>query len=80
MNINKAKISNYQIKKIIKCFTLDIVASKTALLLSINRNETKRLFTQTVGEDMMDWWMSDTISITVSITEQTSFQKEKVFM
>jgi transposase-like protein len=37
MNVNKAKISNYRIKKIIKCFTLDLVASKTALLLNMNR-------------------------------------------
>jgi hypothetical protein len=38
MNINRAKLSTYQIKKIIKCFTLGIVASKTALLLGMNRN------------------------------------------
>jgi len=38
MTLNRAKISQYQIKKIIKCFCLDINASKTAKLLSINRN------------------------------------------
>lgn len=38
MTLNRAKISQYQIKKIIKCFCLDINASKTAKLLNINRN------------------------------------------
>ena len=38
MVLIRAKISQYQIKKIIKCFCLDINASKTAKLLSINRN------------------------------------------
>ncbi|MFH0854209.1 MAG: IS1595 family transposase, partial [bacterium] len=33
MTLNRAKISQYQIKKIIKCFCLDINASKTAKLL-----------------------------------------------
>jgi len=38
MMLTRAKISQYQIKKIIKCFSLDINASKTAKLLDINRN------------------------------------------
>jgi len=38
MMLTRAKISIYEIKKIIKCFCLDINASKTAKLLSINRN------------------------------------------
>ncbi len=38
MMLTRAKISVYEIKKIIKCFCLDINASKTAKLLSINRN------------------------------------------
>jgi len=38
MKLTRAKISNYEIKKIIKHFCLDIAASKTALLLNINRN------------------------------------------
>ena len=38
MLLTKAKISIYEIKKIIKCFCLDINASKTARLLGINRN------------------------------------------
>ena len=38
MMLTRAKISVYEIKKIIKCFCLDINASKTAQLLDINRN------------------------------------------
>ena len=38
MMLTRAKISQYQIKKIIKCFCLDINASKTAKLMGINRN------------------------------------------
>ncbi len=38
MMLTRAKISTYEIKKIIKCFCLDINASKTAMLLDINRN------------------------------------------
>ena len=37
MWLNRAKISQYKIKKIIECFCLDILASKTALLLNLNR-------------------------------------------
>jgi len=36
--LKEAKLSSYKIKKIIKCFCLDINASKTAKLLGINRN------------------------------------------
>lgn len=36
--LKNAKISEYKIKKIIKCFVLDILASKSAHLLGINRN------------------------------------------
>ena len=38
MMLTRAKISQYQVKKIIKCFSLDINASKTIKLLDINRN------------------------------------------
>ncbi len=38
MNLNRAKISTYKIKKIIKFFSEDILASKTASLLGMNRN------------------------------------------
>jgi len=38
MKLNRAKISTYKIKKIIDFFSEDILASKTASLLDINRN------------------------------------------
>lgn len=38
MKLTRAKISIYEIKKIIECFCLDITASKTAHLLGRNRN------------------------------------------
>jgi len=37
MTLTRAKISQYKIKKIIDCFCLDILASKTAILLDLNR-------------------------------------------
>ena len=36
--LNHGKISKYKVKKIMECFCLDITATKTALLLDINRN------------------------------------------
>ena len=36
--IENSKLSHYKIKKIIQCFCIDIPASKTALLLNLNRN------------------------------------------
>jgi len=36
--LKDGKISWYRVKKIIECFCLDITASKTALLLELNRN------------------------------------------
>lgn len=39
-----SKLSRYQIKKIIKCFCIDIDATKTALLLDINRNTINRWY------------------------------------
>src|SRR3990167_1753615 len=36
--LNRAKISNYKIEKILKHFCVDIIASKTAALVSMNRN------------------------------------------
>jgi transposase len=44
MRLTRAKISTYEIKKIIKCFCLDINASKTALLLGRNRNTINHWF------------------------------------
>lgn len=37
MGLNRARISQYKIKKIIKHFCADILASKTAILLGLNR-------------------------------------------
>lgn len=42
--LNQAKISTFKIKKIIKCFCLDINACKTAPLLGINRNTINHWF------------------------------------
>lgn len=38
------KLSKYRIKKIISCFCVDIEASKTAILLCINRNTINRYY------------------------------------
>ena len=38
------KLSQYNVKKIIKCFCIDIEASKTAFLLGINRNTINRYY------------------------------------
>lgn len=37
MMLTRAKISHYKIKKIIECFCLDILATKSAILLDLNR-------------------------------------------
>jgi len=37
MAFNKAKISQYKIKKIMKCFCLDLTATQTSKLLELNR-------------------------------------------
>ena len=42
----RAKISQYKIKKIIECFCLDILASKSSLLLSLNRKTVNHWFNQ----------------------------------
>ena len=39
-----SKLSQYKIKKVIKCFCIDIDATKTALLLGINRNTINRWY------------------------------------
>ncbi len=39
-----SKLSTHQVKKIIKCFCIDIDATKTALLLELNRNTINRWF------------------------------------
>ncbi len=38
------KLTKYKIKKIIRCFCFDINATKTALLLNVNRNTINRYF------------------------------------
>jgi transposase-like protein len=37
MTLKKAKLSNYKIKKIINCFSLDLTATQTSKLLKLNR-------------------------------------------
>ena len=39
-----SKLSSYKLKKIIKCFCIDIDATKTALLLDLNRNTINRWY------------------------------------
>jgi len=49
-----SRLSDYKIKKIMKCFCLDLTASKTAALLGINRNTINRyfnLFRQQIAAD-----------------------------
>jgi transposase len=42
--LKHCKLSTYTIKKIMKCFCIDIEASKTAKLLAINRNSVNRFY------------------------------------
>jgi transposase len=44
MLVKSAKLSNYKIKKIIKCFIIDIDATKTSLIVNVNRNTVNRYF------------------------------------
>lgn len=44
MMLNKAKISNYKIKKIIRCFCLDFTATQTGKLLQFNRKTINRYY------------------------------------
>ena len=44
MGLNRAKISTYEIKKIIKHFCVDITASKTAILVGLNRKTINRWY------------------------------------
>jgi len=46
MKLKRAKLSQHRIKKIIECFCLDIIASKTALLLGLNRKTINHWFNQ----------------------------------
>ena len=40
-----SKLSNYKIKKILRCFTLDLTAVQTGKLLGFNRNTINRYYT-----------------------------------
>ncbi|AFD55257.1 hypothetical protein RAYM_03929 [Riemerella anatipestifer RA-YM] len=42
--MNRSKISDYKIKKIIKCFCSNIATTKTAEILELNRNTINRYF------------------------------------
>ena len=44
MLVKSAKISDYKLKKIIKCFCLDVTADKTAYLTGMNRNTINRWY------------------------------------
>jgi len=44
MLVKSAKLSNFKIKKIIWCFIIDIDATKTSLIVNINRNTVNRYF------------------------------------
>ncbi len=46
MMFNKAKISDYKIKKIIECFCLDLTATQTAKLLKFNRKTINNYYTK----------------------------------
>ena len=40
----RSRISEYTFRRIVKCFTLDLDATRTAKLLNINRNTVNRHF------------------------------------
>ena len=42
--MNRSKISDFKIKKIVRCFSSDIDATKTAEILDLNRNTINRYF------------------------------------
>jgi len=42
--LRNSRLSDYSVKKIIQCFSIDITASKTALLLGKNRNTINRWY------------------------------------
>jgi len=42
---NKAKLTSYQIKKIIECFSLDLTATQTSKLLQFNRKTINNYYT-----------------------------------
>ncbi|MCX8009265.1 MAG: IS1595 family transposase, partial [Patescibacteria group bacterium] len=42
--IKRSKLSSYQLKKVITHFVIDINATKTSLLLGVNRNTVNRFY------------------------------------
>ncbi len=48
-NFLALKITNHKLQKIIKYFIIDIIATKTALLLGINRNRINHWYLNTKG-------------------------------
>ena len=44
MIVRSSKLTGYQIKKIIECFVIDIDASKTSLIVKVNRKTVNRFF------------------------------------
>ena len=55
--IENSKLSHYKIKKISPCFCVDIPASKTALVLNLNRNTINywyMLFRETIYDHQTD--------------------------
>lgn len=59
--LKKAKLSNYQIKKIIECFSLDLTATQTSKLLRFNRKTINSYYT--------------TFRIAIVFNQQDEFQK-----
>lgn len=44
MPVKYSKISDYKIKKIIRCFCVELTATQTSVLLQINRNTINRYY------------------------------------
>ena len=61
MMFNKAKISDYKIKKIIECFCLDLTATQTSKLLRLNRKTINRYYLH--------------FRIRIMLNQQAEFQK-----
>ena len=61
MMLKKAKLTSYQIKKIIECFSLDLTATQTAKLLQFNRKTVNNYYT--------------TFRIGIVFNQQAEFQK-----
>ncbi len=58
--LRNSKLSDYSVKKIIQCFSIDIPASKTALVLGKNRNTINRwygVFRQVIYRHQTAYWV-----------------------